>query len=116
MVILHVRLEVLRQVVDAFAEERDLDFRGARVGLVSAVGTNNCGLTVVRQHVVPSTYGPAPEDQPRPPLYRCRHFKGGKEIMLAEAHGWMQKPAPAVGQGDQPAVRPEDADASGCGQ
>ena len=58
VMVLDVRLEVLRQVVDALAEERDLDFRGAGVGVVRAVDTDDFRLAFIRQHIVPSTNGP----------------------------------------------------------
>ena len=58
MVILDVGLEVFREVVDALAEERDLNFRGAGVGVVRAVGADHFSLTLVRQHIVPSTNDP----------------------------------------------------------
>ena len=58
MMVLDVGLEVLREVADAFAEERHLDFRGAGVGVVRAVGADDLGLAIVRQHIVPSTNGP----------------------------------------------------------
>ena len=38
---------------------------------------------------------------------------GGKEMMLAEDHGRMQKAAPAVGQRHQAAVARQDAHAPG---
>jgi hypothetical protein len=44
--VLCVRLEVLGQVVDAFAENRDLYFRGSGVGVVRAVVANQLGLAV----------------------------------------------------------------------
>src|SRR6185503_7796225 len=99
--VLHVRLEVLGQVADALAEQRDLDFRGACVRFVCAEIADDCGLTVVGQHVVPSTHGPAParEGQPRPPLYYAAPEGSSKEMMLAEYHGRMQKTASAAGQG-----------------
>src|SRR5438093_7958826 len=52
VVILYVRLEVLGQIVDAFTEERDLHFRGARVRFVHSVRAYDFRLTFVAQHRV----------------------------------------------------------------
>ena len=49
MVILCVRFEMFRQVVDAFAENRDLDFRRSRVGVVRLVTDNQFGLAIFGQ-------------------------------------------------------------------
>ena len=52
MVILRVRLEVLSQVVDAFAENRDLNFWGAGVRIVGLVTADELGLAVFGQRHV----------------------------------------------------------------
>jgi hypothetical protein len=59
VVVLRVCLEVLREVIDALAEESDLDFRGSRVRLVSAITAYDFGLSfLVQGHVLTSTNGP----------------------------------------------------------
>src|SRR5205823_2623791 len=61
VMILRVRLEVLGQVVDALAENSDLDLRGPRVGLVCFVTANEFGLAIFGQrHAASSTNGPEP--------------------------------------------------------
>src|ERR1700722_2287879 len=49
MVILGVRLEMIRQVVDAFAQNGDLYFRGTGVCVVRLVTANQLGLAVFAQ-------------------------------------------------------------------
>jgi hypothetical protein len=50
MVILCVRLEVFRQVIDSLAEEGDLNFRRARIRVVRAITADDFGLAVLAQH------------------------------------------------------------------
>jgi hypothetical protein len=49
VVILRVRLEVLGEIGDALAEERDLDFRGPGVLRVGLVRTDDVGLAILRE-------------------------------------------------------------------
>src|SRR5262249_25001136 len=49
MMVLRVRFEMLGQVVDAFAENGDLNFGGPGVGVVCLVGANQFGLAVFGQ-------------------------------------------------------------------
>ena len=59
MVILRVGLEVFGQVVDALAEERNLNFRGAGIGVVSLVRADDVGLAIlVSATCYASTNGP----------------------------------------------------------
>src|SRR5438132_1514531 len=61
VVILCVRLEVLRQVVDAFAENRDLDFRGSGVGVVGSITAYQlCFAIFGQRHLGSSTCAPEP--------------------------------------------------------
>ena len=78
VVILGVRLEVIREVGDAVAQDGDLHFRGAGIAAVRAVRLDQCGLAFFRQwqttilHARPSVsqgsarYGQGPP-RPRPP-------------------------------------------------
>src|SRR5687768_13191854 len=60
MVILRVYLEVLGEVVDPVAENRDLHFRRSGVPVVRPVAADDPGLAVlVQRHVSSSTNGPA---------------------------------------------------------
>src|SRR5690349_12903862 len=53
MMILHMRLEVLGQVVDALAENRDLNFGRAGIGVVGSIGSDQCGFAIFGQrHLV----------------------------------------------------------------
>src|SRR5205809_1193900 len=47
--VLRVGLEMFGQVVDAFAEDCDLDFRGSGVAVVGLVAANQLGLAVFAQ-------------------------------------------------------------------
>ena len=49
MVILHVRLEMLREVTDALAEESDLDFGRSRVALVRAEFSDQLGFAFCKE-------------------------------------------------------------------
>src|ERR1043166_9687827 len=49
MMILCVNLEMFREVVDTFAEKRDLHFRGTRVAVVCAIVPDDSGLAVLGQ-------------------------------------------------------------------
>src|SRR6476620_5981002 len=49
VMILRVRLEVLCQIVDALAQESDLNFRGTRVLDVGLVGTDDVGLAILAE-------------------------------------------------------------------
>ena len=54
MMILGVRLEMFRQVIDALAEQRDLDFGGTGVGSMGLVRADDFGLAILGEcHVEP---------------------------------------------------------------
>src|SRR5262249_4542441 len=63
MMVFGVCLEVLGQVVDAFAEECNLDFRGAGVAVVGLITANQLGLAVFAQGHLCLTSTNAPEDR-----------------------------------------------------
>ena len=56
VVIVLVRLQVRRQVLDPFGQDRNLDFRGARIGGVDAVLPNQCGLLLFGQQPCSSVF------------------------------------------------------------
>ena len=47
VMILRVNLEMLGEIVDAIAEQRDLHFRGTRIAVVSLVRADNPALAVL---------------------------------------------------------------------
>src|SRR5262245_19045034 len=66
--VLCVGLEMIRQVIDALAENGDLDFRRTGVGVVRAVTANEFGLAVFAQgHWASSTSGPGTSNAPGTP-------------------------------------------------
>jgi hypothetical protein len=50
VVVLRVRLEVLGEVADSLAEERDLDLGGSGIAFVGLVRADNFGLTFLAEH------------------------------------------------------------------
>src|ERR687898_2304886 len=75
VMIFRVRLEVLGEISDAFAEDGDLNFRRAGVGIVCAVRTDELGLSVFIEcheclppRAVQQSVRPSPG--PRPPVRR----------------------------------------------
>ena len=98
--ILDVRLEVLRQVVDAFTEESDLDFGGSGVGGVGTVAADNFSLTSVRQHTELLRERPRNASAVR----TADQAAVAKEVMLAEDDGRMQSAAARCGQRHQTAI------------
>src|SRR5258708_30802991 len=71
VVVLCVRLEMFGEIADPLAEERDLHFRGARVAFVGLETGDDFRLTVLGEHVGPSTNGPDPRSdmlRTKPPL------------------------------------------------
>ena len=50
MMILCVRLEVFRQIVDTFGEEGYLDFRRARIAVVHPKSANDFRFPVLAEH------------------------------------------------------------------
>jgi predicted kinase len=51
-----VRLQVSRQILDPFSEDRDLDFRGACIRGVNAILPDQCRLVLVRQQPCTSVF------------------------------------------------------------
>src|SRR5688572_23189134 len=87
MVILRVYLEVLGEVIDPVAENRDLHFRRSGVAVVRPVVSDDPGLAVlVQRHVSSSTNGPETHS-PRSPRQRS-HDKGANTfdpLLLTDA-------------------------------
>src|SRR5262249_20586114 len=50
VMVLKVRLEVLGEVINALAEQRDLDFRGTRISGMGPIATDQLTLTFIGQH------------------------------------------------------------------
>src|SRR5262245_48260842 len=75
MMILRVRLEVLREVVDALAQKRDLNFRGPGVAVVCLVRPDDAALAVLAQrhcsilHERARTRAPFPRPRAPPRRY-----------------------------------------------
>src|SRR5436190_9112007 len=66
MMILRVCLEVFGQVVNAFAQDGDLNFRGSGVCFVRLVAADQLRLTVFGQrHFVPPRAPQSPDDRMR---------------------------------------------------
>src|SRR5687768_2329689 len=57
VVVLCVNLEMLGEIVDALAEERDLNFRGSRVAVVCAVRADDSSLAIFGKRHISSTNG-----------------------------------------------------------
>src|SRR4029453_2539094 len=72
MVVFRMRLEVLGEIADALAQERDLHFGGSGVALMGSVAADDFGLAVLAQHdgLPPRTVQNPRDGMPRtrPPL------------------------------------------------
>src|SRR3954467_12087029 len=67
VMVLRVRLEMVGQIADALAEERNLHFRGSGVALMGSVAADDFGLAVLAQHDGrPSTNGPETSERDVP--------------------------------------------------
>src|SRR5258708_24662227 len=109
VVVLCVRLEMFGEIADPLAEERDLHFRGARVAFVGLETGDDFRLTVLGEHVGPSTNGPDPRSDmlrtkpPLPAIYK-------RFSILPQDEAGMQKPVtPAFGDRGEHAELSRDA-------
>src|SRR5207247_9238173 len=82
VMVLRVRLEVVGQVVDALAENSDLDLRGPRVGLVCFVTANEFGLAIFGQRHAASLH-----ERPRTPnlVRKPGHAVWPRKLLLEQA-------------------------------
>src|SRR5262245_63433069 len=103
MVILCVGLEVLGEVVDAFAEDRHLHFRGSGVCIVRLVTANELRLAILGQrHLRTSTHAPVPQ-------HRMRRMSE-KSLVEQDQHVTTEQPRDAKARRQSPGGQSRPAD------